>query len=107
MVSPSSAPSVIDPHAQTPAGKPCEACGTPVESLDKFCAACGTANPDFPQGVAPRAATDGTRSVSTTYFKCQQCGAEVATDPNQRSYVCPFCDSTYVLEFSPDRTGRQ
>src|SRR5262249_25886708 len=41
------------------------------------------------------------------YFKCQQCGAEVATDPNQRSYVCPFCDSTYVMEFSPSQTGRQ
>jgi len=31
----------------------------------------------------------------------------VATDPNQRSYVCPFCDSTYVMEFSPSQTGRQ
>jgi hypothetical protein len=31
----------------------------------------------------------------------------VATDPNQRSYVCPFCDSTYVMEFSPAQSGRQ
>jgi len=31
----------------------------------------------------------------------------VATDPATRSYVCPFCDSTYVVEFSQDATGRQ
>ena len=46
-------------------------------------------------------------SPLSKYFKCQQCGAEVATDPSQRSYVCPFCDSTYVMEFSPQQTGRQ
>ena len=31
----------------------------------------------------------------------------MATDPDQRSYVCPFCDSTYVVEFSRDETDRQ
>jgi hypothetical protein len=31
----------------------------------------------------------------------------VATDPSQRSYVCPFCDSTYVVELPPSATGRQ
>ena len=33
-------------------GKPCEACGTPVEPLDKFCPACGTPNPDDQQSGA-------------------------------------------------------
>jgi Zn finger protein HypA/HybF involved in hydrogenase expression len=116
MPSASFATSVIDLHSAAPAGKPCEACGTPVEPLDKFCPACGTPNPDFHAPsepsltgtkLGPGAPANGTRSVPATYFRCQQCGAEVATDPNQRSYVCPFCDSTYVLEFSPDQTGRQ
>jgi hypothetical protein len=31
----------------------------------------------------------------------------VAADPDQRSFVCPFCDSTYVVEYSPSETGRQ
>jgi hypothetical protein len=31
----------------------------------------------------------------------------VATDPEQRSYTCPFCDSTYVVEFSREGTDRQ
>ena len=95
---------VIDAEAAAPSGKLCGACGTPVEALDKFCPACGTTNPAYRQQV-----DNGTRSVpaTTKHFKCQQCGAEVATDPDQRSYICPFCDSTYVMEFSPAETGRQ
>jgi hypothetical protein len=31
----------------------------------------------------------------------------MSADPDQRSYVCPFCDSTYVAEFSPEVTDRQ
>jgi hypothetical protein len=31
----------------------------------------------------------------------------MTADPQQRSYTCPFCDSTYVIEFSPTLTGRQ
>ncbi|HEY2415752.1 MAG TPA: zinc ribbon domain-containing protein [Pirellulaceae bacterium] len=104
----------VDPTVAAPSGKPCEACGTPVEPLDKFCPACGTSNPSYAAakqsvnekpgaGLLPADRT----AVAQKHFKCQQCGAEVATDPDQRSYVCPFCDSTYVLEFSPDQTGRQ
>ena len=110
---------VVDAELVAPSGKPCAACATPVEPLDKFCPACGTANPDYrppnsspghpPGGSAPREERISRSEMTTVskHFKCQQCGAEVATDPNQRSYVCPFCDSTYVLEFSPQETGRQ
>jgi hypothetical protein len=89
-----------------------------VEPLDKFCPACGTANPEYGgqrleggqrSDVGDQRSDQAKieRSPLSKFFKCQQCGAEVATDPDQRSYVCPFCDSTYVLEFSPDHTGRQ
>ncbi len=37
----------IDRHAASPQGQPCEACGSPVEPLDKFCPACGTPNPAY------------------------------------------------------------
>jgi hypothetical protein len=113
---------VIDAEAVSPGGKPCAACGTPVEPFDKFCPACGLANPSYPVSTPIVGDKSGDPALkdpigdkaakppATTgqkHFKCQQCGAEVATDPNQRSYVCPFCDSTYVMEFSPDQTGRQ
>ncbi len=86
-------------QAPTAAGHGCESCGSPVDNDDKFCPACGTPQPE----AAP--AAPGQRI--SRYFACENCGAKVATDPDQRSYVCPFCDSTYVVEYSPQLTGRQ
>jgi hypothetical protein len=107
----------VDAEAVSPSGKPCPACGTPVEPLDKFCPACGTANPEFqpvagglqptsPPGTSARGAS-GPQSPLSKHLQCKACGAEVATDPNQRSYVCPFCDSTYVVEVPAEQSGRQ
>jgi DNA-directed RNA polymerase subunit RPC12/RpoP len=104
----------VDQETAAPRGKPCEACGTPIEPLDKFCPACGTTNPDYhesPLPVVPVPA-ETTRQPAPTppeqkHFRCETCGAEVATDPDQRSYVCPFCDSTYVVELPATQTGRQ
>lgn len=116
---------VVDRDAPGPRGKPCEACGTPIEPLDKFCPACGAGNPDFQEPVAaaevspaetrrPATATQsppGSPSQPTAieqkHFRCETCGAEVATDPSELSYVCPFCDSTYVVELPERDTGRQ
>jgi predicted RNA-binding Zn-ribbon protein involved in translation (DUF1610 family) len=117
-------PPVVDAEVVAPHGAPCAACATPLESLDKFCPACGTANPAYrPQAGGPAAGSDGQPAVSagapaareaggapsplSKHFQCRNCGAEVATEPNYRSYVCPFCDSTYVIELPPDQTGRQ
>src|SRR5688572_18637714 len=88
-------PPIIDAEAVTPSGTLCPACATPIEPLDKFCAACGTTNPDYHQPTPTRSASEAPAAPASKHFKCQQCGAEVATDPDQRSYVCPFCDSTY------------
>lgn len=41
------------------------------------------------------------------FLRCENCGAEVAIDPDQRSYTCTFCDSNYVVEFTPDLSRRQ
>src|SRR5690242_19834960 len=110
----------VDRDAPPPSGHPCEACGCPVEPLDKFCPACGTPNSAAAvgagagtgagaragAGVRGQAGTDSrgeqgqtyqdvvkAEPVSQKFFRCQNCGSEVATDPDQRSYVCPFCDS--------------
>lgn len=77
--------------------QPCSQCGAPVERGNRFCQVCGAEQ-----------AVEAPPVVATPkYFRCEQCGAEVAVDPNQRSYVCPFCDSAYVVEFTPEQTGRQ
>lgn len=103
----------IDRNARAPQGQPCGACGTPVETLDKFCPACGIPNPSYPQPPAPITAELVASADPTSppdrqqkYFHCENCGSDVATDPDQRSYVCPFCDSTYVVEMAP-QAGRQ
>ena len=100
-----------------PVGKTaaCEACGAPLDALDRFCGACGT--PHQPEQTATRTGgenvgteaspTELASAVEHKFFRCKNCGAEVATDPGQRSYVCPFCDSTYVVEFSPQQTDRK
>ncbi|MEN6451242.1 MAG: zinc ribbon domain-containing protein [Thermoguttaceae bacterium] len=80
--------------------RPCAACGGPTEATDKFCPTCGAERPDATKTAA--AATPDKK-----HFQCKNCGAEVAIDPDQRSYVCPFCDSAYVVEFTPEQNGRQ
>jgi hypothetical protein len=77
----------------------CQQCGAPVEPLDKFCGACGAEQ--------AAAAVVHEAAVRQKYFRCQNCGAEVAIDPDQRSYTCAFCDSSYVVEFTPEQTDRQ
>ena len=101
---------VIDVANPAPNGRPCSSCGSPVELSDRFCTACGTSH-DMPTvSAADPSHIDRPAEVPTenlTHLRCENCGAEVTTDAAQRSYVCAFCDSTYVVEFSPKTTGRQ
>ena len=78
----------------------CAQCGSPMEAHDRFCPACGAEQP-APARVVERPAAEH------KHFRCQNCGADVAVDPNQRSYTCAFCESTYVVEFNPAESGRQ
>lgn len=91
---------VVDLTAAMPHGRPCASCGAPIDDGDHFCPACGSSQP------AP-AGDQGQGGADQKHFRCNNCGSEVAVDRDQRSYVCPFCDSTYVVEFSPAETGRQ
>lgn len=81
-------------------GGTCSACGAPVDEGDRFCNACGSAQ------EAPPPQEAGDSQALPRVFHCQSCGADVQVDPNQRSYVCPFCESTYVMEL-PAGANRQ
>lgn len=102
---------IVDGNSPPPHGQPCEACGAPVEDADRFCSACGQLHAD----VAPPLASNPPTLVrdeppaddQLRRFRCNGCGAEVAMDANHRSYVCAFCDSTYVVEFSRDVSLRK
>ena len=121
----------IDDDAAASHGQPCDACGCPLEPQDKFCPACGTGHETnvsivvatvVPQATivdaeAVDASSQGgptdaigrpeTRLTKQRFFRCDNCAAEIGTEGEQRSFVCPFCDSTYVSEFSPASSGRQ
>lgn len=72
-----------------------------MDQFDRFCPACG-----IPQeSQASQIATN--QAPQNKYFRCENCGAEVAVEISTRSYVCPFCDSPYVVEFSPEVSDRQ
>jgi hypothetical protein len=110
----------IDRKTAAPKGAPCEACGAPVEPLDKFCQACGTANANYQAAAEAQASTSVSGDLASVitaevvsgdaspqrrsempaqrHIQCQTCGAQVTIDPDQRSYVCAFCDSTMVVD---------
>src|SRR5688500_13632978 len=101
---------IIDAQAVPPSGAPCPSCGWPVEAADKFCPACGTANAAFGPASGGRQSYGGTavtaeneqrgtdaprsRTAPSKHCRCGQCGSEVIVEQEQRSYVCPLCDST-------------
>ena len=90
----------VDVAVAMPSGTPCAACGGAVEPGEAYCPACGRRQEE-PGDVA------AAQVVAKTSFQCKNCGSVVSTDADRRSYVCAFCDSPYVVEFSPDVTGRQ
>lgn len=48
-----------------------------------------------------------TAGVLPERISCDNCGAEIRVHPDQRSYTCEYCGTTYVLDFAPELTGRQ
>ncbi|MBN2216112.1 MAG: zinc ribbon domain-containing protein [Pirellulales bacterium] len=98
------APTVADPGPVL-AAMVCERCGSPVEREDRFCPTCGATR--TPADVPVPAEAAETPAPVQRRFQCKNCGAEVAVDPDQRSYTCAFCDSTYVVELPEVQTHRQ
>lgn len=99
---------LVGSDGQVHVGPPCMSCGAPREGSSKFCSACGAPleTRDVPALVAGESGADS-QAVPSHGFQCQNCGSEVFTSVDQRSYVCPFCDSTYVTEIPSQRSGRQ
>ena len=89
---------IVDAETRLPAATACSHCGAPMDAEDKFCNACGQ-----PRQTAAPTQPDENRK----FVVCKSCGSQIEIDADTRSYVCAFCGSTYVVDFAPDRTGRQ
>lgn len=98
---------LVSESSQQQVGRPCPACGAPREGTTKFCVACGTplGTPNVPIVVAGESGSSAS-ALPTHTFQCKNCGSEVATSVDERSFNCPFCDSSYVVELPRER-GRQ
>ena len=94
-----SEPTLID-DGPVLAAMVCEHCGAPIEREDRFCPTCGAT-------IFSSETPEPEPQPQQRRFACKNCGAEVAVDPDQRSYTCAFCDSTYVVELPSDETNRQ
>lgn len=99
---------IIDETGKKDVGPPCTACGSPREGKSRFCVACGTPLEarNAPM-VVPGESGESQGALPDHAFECKNCGSQVATSLEQRSYICPFCDSTYVTEIPVSRSGRQ
>ena len=98
-------------HSRLPQGAPCTSCGAPIERADRYCVTCGHGHqPASPGARESEGAVwpepEKAPLPAQKRFQCKNCGSEVATDPDQRSYTCPFCDSNYVVEL-PAQSGRR
>ncbi|GIW98716.1 MAG: hypothetical protein KatS3mg111_2049 [Pirellulaceae bacterium] len=83
----------------------CSACGMPYRAADTHCRACGQSLASGSR--SPVTPLDRGESAHRHAFQCENCGSVVSTSVDRRSYVCPFCDSTYVVEISAEVSGRQ
>jgi hypothetical protein len=90
-----------------PLGSPCQACGAPREGSSRFCASCGAPLATPETDILVHGTSGSNESALPSHIlQCKGCGAEVATSLDQRSYVCPFCDTSVVVEI-PLSAGRQ
>ncbi len=98
---------LVSEDLQPTVSLPCPACGAPRDGAAQFCVACGAPmeTPDVPVVVSGESGSSASALPSHT-FQCANCGTEVATSVDQRSYMCPFCDSSFVTEIPVNR-GRQ
>ena len=88
-----------------PSGRRCVGCAAPLDVDDAFCSFCA-----IPQTTEHELSDDASVNANAprqTVFQCESCGARVATAGDTRSFRCPFCDSTYVIDFAAGVNQRQ
>lgn len=70
----------------------CNKCGTQLPDDSVFCMKCGNSLSSESHIPAQNS------NVNFVPAQCTNCGASLNVDPSQKSAICPFCKSAYVIE---------
>lgn len=72
----------------------CINCGTKLPDGAKFCFNCGAKLGE----LSPETPADNTQNTKLVPAKCTNCGGQLTVDSNQTSAVCPFCETTFIVD---------
>lgn len=72
----------------------CYKCGMKLPDEAKFCMGCGTRL----DGVAQEQPVNNAQDTKLVLAKCTNCGGQLTVDAGQKSAVCPFCNSKFLIE---------
>ena len=72
----------------------CYKCGMKLPDEAKFCMGCGTKL----EGVAQEQPVNSAQDTKLVLAKCTNCGGQLTVDAGQKSAVCPFCNSKFLIE---------
>lgn len=75
----------------------CGKCGAKISDTAKFCNNCGakTSNADNSAAETTSIPAEGSKLVPA---KCTNCGGQLTVDAKQKSAICPFCNSSFIIE---------
>ena len=72
----------------------CYKCGMKLPDEAKFCMGCGTKLDE----ISPDTSANSAHGTKLVLAKCTNCGGQLTVDESQKSAVCPFCNSAFIIE---------
>ncbi len=75
----------------------CTKCGKQLSDNAKFCSNCGTKTNNSANSTLSVPDNRGGASKLVP-AKCTNCGGQLTVDEKQKSAICPFCNSSFIVE---------
>lgn len=72
----------------------CINCGTKLPDGAKFCFNCGAKLGELSSEMP----VENAQNTKLVPAKCTNCGGQLTVDSNQQSAVCPFCETTFIVD---------
>lgn len=76
----------------------CSNCGAKISDNAKFCNRCGAKQDLSEEQIAYNGNVNNGMSTKLVPAKCTNCGGQLTVDPSCQSAVCPYCNSTFIVD---------